>query len=516
MTDDLDSSKVHSESCHKAGKYAGYGTTHKIRAQLNFSDEKKWKKFSGRRLELIDSFGLSQHKASEQDDNIKQIATILRNEFEYPETVSGEFEKLVTAAVQSVRRNRKRSKKKLLDSKKKIASGKIQKTPLSPPSSSNMGSSCSASNASSSDEDASVKEEPILPALSSTASAKLLSNPNERNLPLVSNHLRSLLKKNALGFQGSSIPCAPSDDKTLPKLHVEAQSLASDENYDSTVKSIIVDIVNNSVPLPEQIHRDNFARPYLTEKTSCQNKVLISNSLRKLILSQIHNSKTCLDICKDEKLLDSFTNLETLGESSLRASISLVVESSFTHLPSSTRQYLTGRISSMDFLTILSQRLFVPATRQLFADLPQKRIQIRVLNLILGSLVKDYGFDTSLAPINEVIYHMTLHQYPLVCTQKKPNVTKTNSASEVLRLQAPSKSIITPAKREPQVNSPNTSQKFTDLTLPSLDASNTYDGDGLMMLSAISLQIENSRLPERFNNVPKQPGVSAPNSPAFP
>lgn len=41
------------------------GTTHRIREQLNFSDDKKWKQFSSRRLELIDKFNLSERKASE-------------------------------------------------------------------------------------------------------------------------------------------------------------------------------------------------------------------------------------------------------------------------------------------------------------------------------------------------------------------------------------------------------------------------------------------------------------------
>lgn len=64
------------------------------------------------RLELIDKFKLSKFKASEQDQNIKQIANILRTEFDYPDETLGDFEKLVTAAVQSVRRNRKRSMKR--------------------------------------------------------------------------------------------------------------------------------------------------------------------------------------------------------------------------------------------------------------------------------------------------------------------------------------------------------------------------------------------------------------------
>ncbi|OBA25456.1 Vhr1-domain-containing protein [Hanseniaspora valbyensis NRRL Y-1626] len=86
------------------------GTTYKIREQLQFLDNKKWKLFSTRRLELIDRFKLFEKKASEQDCNIERIANILRTEFDYSIEHQLDFEKLVTAAVQSVRRNRKRSK----------------------------------------------------------------------------------------------------------------------------------------------------------------------------------------------------------------------------------------------------------------------------------------------------------------------------------------------------------------------------------------------------------------------
>ncbi|KAL6948060.1 hypothetical protein ACO0OE_002080 [Hanseniaspora uvarum] len=86
------------------------GTTYKIRESLQFLDNKKWKLFSTRRLELIDRFKLFEKKASEQDCNIERIANILRTEFDYSIEHQVDFEKLVTAAVQSVRRNRKRSK----------------------------------------------------------------------------------------------------------------------------------------------------------------------------------------------------------------------------------------------------------------------------------------------------------------------------------------------------------------------------------------------------------------------
>ncbi|KAL6933182.1 hypothetical protein ACO0R3_002282 [Hanseniaspora guilliermondii] len=98
------------------------GTTHKIRENLQFLDNKKWKLFSTRRLELIDRFKLFEKKASEQDCNIERIANILRTEFDYSIEHQVDFEKLVTAAVQSVRRNRKRSKNLSMQSGTNVSS----------------------------------------------------------------------------------------------------------------------------------------------------------------------------------------------------------------------------------------------------------------------------------------------------------------------------------------------------------------------------------------------------------
>lgn len=86
------------------------GVTQSIRVKLNFLDDRKWRRFSARRLELIDSLGLSNRKASEQYNMITFVANELRKEYQFPEENLDDFDKLVRAAIQSVRRNRKRSK----------------------------------------------------------------------------------------------------------------------------------------------------------------------------------------------------------------------------------------------------------------------------------------------------------------------------------------------------------------------------------------------------------------------
>ncbi|KAK9249116.1 transcription factor Vhr1-domain-containing protein [Lipomyces tetrasporus] len=93
------------------------GVTQTIRQKLHFTDEGQWKKFSARRLELIDSMSLSTKKASEQDDVIIAVADTLREEYGFPPQTLPDFDKLVRAAVQSVRRNRKRLPKSKARSK---------------------------------------------------------------------------------------------------------------------------------------------------------------------------------------------------------------------------------------------------------------------------------------------------------------------------------------------------------------------------------------------------------------
>lgn len=89
------------------------GVTQSIRAKLNFFDDNKWKRFSARRLELIDKLGLSSRKASEQDDMINEVSEKLRIEYGFPPENHADFDKLVRAAIQSVRRNRKRTQRTL-------------------------------------------------------------------------------------------------------------------------------------------------------------------------------------------------------------------------------------------------------------------------------------------------------------------------------------------------------------------------------------------------------------------
>ncbi|KAI5963568.1 uncharacterized protein KGF55_002448 [Candida pseudojiufengensis] len=106
------------------------GVTQSIRQKLNFLDDRVWKKFSARRLELIDHLNLEKFKASEQDLQIKRVAETLRAEYGYDSIYKEDFRKLVQAGIQSVRRNRKRTIRREMEEenkrKKMNSNGKIQ------------------------------------------------------------------------------------------------------------------------------------------------------------------------------------------------------------------------------------------------------------------------------------------------------------------------------------------------------------------------------------------------------
>lgn len=84
------------------------GVTARIRQRLEFHDEARWKRFLARRLRLIEEHGLYARKASDQDAEVNRTARILQDEFGIPESHLDDVDRLVRAAIQSIRRNRKR------------------------------------------------------------------------------------------------------------------------------------------------------------------------------------------------------------------------------------------------------------------------------------------------------------------------------------------------------------------------------------------------------------------------
>lgn len=390
---------------YRINKFSGNGATHKIRELLNFNDEKKWKQFSSRRLELIDKFQLSQYKASEQDQNIKQIATILRTEFGYPVSCSKEFEKLVTAAVQSVRRNRKRSKKRYALS---IANG----------SGGNVNNSIS-SNSTSDDE--------ISPSIYQRSNSDFLPSSNYAADFQFSNKFQPLMSHQS--HNGTIFPTVGTQNDSSPSV------TSIQQKYNDIVTMLVHDLVTNVVPLSEQALKDpytgpnlsHFATSSLSQQPNITTNIPIDSTvpffLREKLLLQIQRSRTCQDISQAAGSIDIYANLEILGEMSIRMSIAFVIERFFSNLVSSSMKYITAKTCSPENLALLSQRLFGAATRHNLSHFPAAQVQLRLLYLVIGGIVKDFGFDPTLYPLSEIIHHIVMVQYPLAssCASEPPS-----------------------------------------------------------------------------------------------
>lgn len=478
------------ENRFKISKNSGHGTTHKIRDALNFTDSKKWKKFSSRRLQLIDHFGLSERKASEQDDNIKQIADILRNEFEYPIESLSDFEKLVTAAVQSVRRNRKRSKKKTLSrinttttsssednndnnvtnssytlivskntaTEKPNNSNKIASLLIGNPitSSSNLSSSSSS-------EDESIMESSNNSNLQ-TASTSSSSSISHSNLK------RSLINQNS----HSNAFILPKQDTKRIKLSSTTTSTTPSINIHEPIKSMLRALIEIPLSLSKQysINIDNY-------------DIKIPFHLKENLLNNIQNSKSLSSTIElyDIENCQQFANLESLGQTSIRASLSLVVEKYFAMtLKGSLLDILRVKSTSQDYIDKITQTLFDDIVIGTLTQngyptiLSNNTLQIssvnkiKTFNLIIGSVVKDYGFDSVLSPLNEIIQTLVNLEY-----------------------------------QELQKTGQNTTTKYpTDAATVATSSNNL---NGLNMLSSVSLQVTDDKQPVT-SNILKSPSTS--------
>lgn len=497
------SSSSHGIKTYKVSKLSGKGTTHKIREHLNFTDEKKWKQFSSRRLELIDKFNLSERKASEQDSNIRQIANILRTEFAYPDSSAGEFEKLVTAAVQSVRRNRKRSKKRYGSNSN---SNPNDSTSVSPISSTNSSPKVTHIDMTAptyqqqqsrlmSPEQSAVTS-PTLPALIQPT----LQTYNKMSLPMAPKIIKPF---GSLDSSGDSSPNAnlpslhpiSSSNKTTPHSTHEKITLPSIKNKETrtsvtppqssalsntasmprTTDSIIISIIKQllEIKIPLEPIYENALRD-------------IPTFLKENLLNNIQRSRTCSSIVEDSTStnLSAYANLETLGEMSICASISFVIERYFNDAASSKSiEHLKLNSSKQVYLSSLANKLLVAILPNQYNSFNVSNAQVRLFFLVIGAIVKDYGFDSTLYPLNEIIHHMMKEDF---CEKK------------------PQDAITTPPQI--QINNCNNNNH---VVLPSI--SNTVP-NGLNILSAVSQQVENEELP-RTSNIPK---TSTPPSAALP
>lgn len=452
-------------------KSSGNGTTHRIREQLNFKDNKKWKKFSGRRLELIDKFRLSERKASEQDENIRQIATILRTEFGYPVSSSSEFEKLVTAAVQSVRRNRKRCTKTRGDGFEKRCSAN--------------GSSGYGSSGSEVEENISRGQSPVVMnggrsnGVTSSVGAGLRPMLSSTSLPvLCPEPVRMILN-------GSSESCLSSTSEDV------VNSVTGD---DSAVRNIISDLIHNLVSLHEQLRHESFvpladfavfpqkhspslplascsnnlqspggltqqaplASASQQQQKACEDEDYIPFFLKEKILTHIQRSKTCLELIDSQRPLEKSTSLIMLGETCVGSAICFVMERFFSTLSNSSLEYIKIKVTSQEQIASVCTKLFSAVTKVKMSNLMLES-KTMLLQLLVGSIVKDFGFDPCLYQLAEIFYYVIMGKYPLVCGSAPSSTTSIFATGAPMNPQVASKDM----HRKVQIRFKDKKQQFS-------------------------------------------------------
>ncbi|KAL6454815.1 VHR1 Transcription factor VHR1 [Candida maltosa Xu316] len=335
------------------------GVTHAIRERLNFHDERLWKRFSARRLELIDTLDLSSRKASEQEQEIKKVAETLRAEFNYPVSYTADFNKLVRAAVQSVRRNRKRSHKKTDDHHYDDGVVKKQKVDHAEQDSNNSANSFLSEI---------VRNEEEVYDVNYNRSKVFTSNDQAKDTI---------------------------DNMTKPRLPPLANLS-----------------MNETVKIPS------------------------AANAKKNILNKIERSRSCNESVNNSRS----ENLQFLGKSVMSTCIGYVFEKSFMHVNPQSMTYLRNKLDSQVSIAKFFRDLDPVNTNSI-----NDETAVISLYILLGSMVKDFGFEEVISPICEVLYATVLQEYPLIAKnaipfkpEERTNYSLSKLAEVATRLQTTS------------------------------------------------------------------------------
>lgn len=347
------------------------GVTCAIRAKLNFQDERLWKRFSARRLELIDTLDLSLRKALEQEDQIKLVAEALRQEFEYTDEYKPDFDKLVRAAVQSVRRNRKRL------SRSKRDNGKRQKRKRD-----------IEENYQTDDHEEHEEEE-------DTETDTQLSEPAIPSDQFLSEIVKLKTENNQVY------------DMSYSKMTLFTDNDRAKVAIDSMIRPRLTPYVHE--PRPSGIIQPLPPISNL-QITNIQDTGVDAFSAKATLINYIERSKSC-----SESVSRKSDNLQVLGESTISTCISYVFEKSFGATNQASIEYLRSKLNDEAFLAKIFRSLD-PSTTLIIAD----DIALISLRTLLGGCIKDFGFESILLPMCEIIYVSIVQDYPLISKNLTP------------------------------------------------------------------------------------------------
>lgn len=352
------------------GNEKGIGVTSAIRKRLQFEDESLWRRFSARRLEIIDNLKLSSKKASEQEAEISKAADTLRVEFQYEREYYHDFEKLVRAAVQSVRRNRKRSTK----TKRYLTSSEDERKRLKP------------------NDD--MQTFPIAELFVDNAFTNEADYLNTASAPYPPDPLHDYDYQNQIFFSDISKLSLGLQDEITPSEH-------SKKNHSSAL-----DMTRTSIE-----HMIQPRLPRSTKVPLISNMSLISlqernQAVKSLLLDFMQRSRTCA-----ESTIKRNEMIEDLGKSVLHSCIFFMLEKSFSVVAKALRDYLRLKILQDQWLAKFYRDLDPEVTENLNIS---DEIALLSLYTLIGSIVKDFGFETIMLPVCECLYTGVVKENPLI------------------------------------------------------------------------------------------------------
>lgn len=404
-------------------KDKSHGVTHTIRERLNFLDERLWKRFSARRLELIDTLELSTRKASEQELEISNVAETLRIEFGFGPDSFSDFDRLVRAAVQSVRRNRKRatkSKRNIRDDTYKEQNKRIKKD--------------LESNTLSPEDPLTV--DPV--SVAATAPYVLndsLSSKNQ-NHDNTAEHLFKYKFMSEICKLNSDSQDEKSDysktkhftvqDKSREAINAIIQPRLTkltpsqpSPSYDLRPKTsapTLPPLGNLNIRNSPQINinnNNNNKAPFDNETQFIPSSNIFDPSANLALLNYFERSKTCSEAGHAKNV----SNLEHLGKSAIGCCSAFIFEKSFLTATHSSVEYLRSKLNDTHYISNFYKSLD-PHSSVVFGL--NDETAVTTLYTLIGGCIKDFGFETIMYTLCEAFYQRLTQDYPLISKHSIP------------------------------------------------------------------------------------------------
>ena len=443
------------------------GTTSLIRKKLKFDDVILWKRFSARRLQLVEQLSLGSKKASEQNSSIKICAVTLLKEFNYPDSYLPDFDKLVRLAIQSVRRNRKRSEKR--SSRKRSRNNSNHSSSGEGKSGRGHGKefSCSSSNSNSMGEEDDEDEETDneYDEYDRTTASVEASMDNNNTSPTFMNDIvntgdsntQHVASNEAYTYRNSESHSGNEQDESNSKLAIN--TLISNELNPSTSSNVLNNSRSNTfLPSIRQIDfngnggfsSDNGNSKGINGKNSTNSNIYNSiptkdflgdskyTASKNYILSYIKKSKTCFTLSDSTNGgltgFGSFENIEILGNSCILASISMTFERWFDKLSPASSSYIRIKLNSDKTLSKLFRSLNNGDDENDEVSRLSDYVATQCFKKLIGGCVKDFGFNTIMYPLCD-IFHVILNvDYPLVNNKSKDSKDVDATRSDLMPL----------------------------------------------------------------------------------